>query len=291
MYYGKQPQFEQYLTDSFTSDAVTYAAGYPLSYNPGLAQAIDVSVGGAVQRPNLDFTISGQTLSFSPTLPDGLAIFVKYLGVSGSSVSIPDASVTPVKIVETVLSKSVAGGSDVTLTANEAANSVYEFTGILTANINVIVPDTIRGFVVKNLTTEPFTLTVKTSAGTGVVCSKTFPSLVMCDGTNVFAVSTVSSQGAGTVTWLVKTTAYTAIAGDALMCDTSGGAFTITLPVAPVANDSVKIFDYSGTFNVNNLTIAGNGKTIVEAATYTCNLVNESRTLVYLNDTAQWRVM
>jgi hypothetical protein len=38
------------------------------------------------------------------------------------------------------LSKSVAGGSDVTLTAAEARNQILEFTGTLTANINVVMP-------------------------------------------------------------------------------------------------------------------------------------------------------
>jgi len=194
MYYGKSPQFEQYLTDSFTSDAVTYAAGYPLSYNPGLAQAIDVSVGGAVQRPNLDFTLVGQTLVFSPELPDGLTVFVKYLGVSGSSVSIPDASVTPVKMVETLLTKSVTGGANVTLTANEAANSAYEFVGVLSANINVIVPSVIRTMPVRNLTTGSYSLTIKTSAGLGVTIPQGTSNSLYCNGIDV--VSAGSSGGA-----------------------------------------------------------------------------------------------
>lgn len=197
MYYGKQPQFEQYLTDSYTSNATIYAAGYPLSYNPGLAQAIDVAVGGAVQRPNIDFTISGQMLSFSPALPDGLTVFVKYLGVSGSSVSIPDASVTPSKIVETLLSKSVAGGVDVILSGAESNNSIYDFTGVLTTNINVIVPATVRTFTARNSTSGAFSLAVKTSAGAGVIVPQGTSNSLYCNATDVLASGSSGSSATG----------------------------------------------------------------------------------------------
>jgi hypothetical protein len=50
------------------------------------------------------------------------------------------------------LSKSVAGGSDVTLTAAEARNQILEFTGTLTANINVVVPAVPSGWILYNAT-------------------------------------------------------------------------------------------------------------------------------------------
>ena len=44
------------------------------------------------------------------------------------------------------------------------------------------------------------------------------------------------------------------------MANTSGGAFTITLPGSPSANDRVVISDYGGTFDTYNLTVGRNGK-------------------------------
>lgn len=44
----------------------------------------------------------------------------------------------------TLLTKSVAGGAAVTLTAAEGRNSIILLTGALTANINVIVPTVAR---------------------------------------------------------------------------------------------------------------------------------------------------
>ncbi|MGJ0515149.1 MAG: phage tail-collar fiber domain-containing protein [Methylomicrobium sp.] len=85
-----------------------------------------------------------------------------------------------------VLTKSVAGNSNVTLTAVEAGHGILVFTGALTANIAVIVPTSpTRSWIVKNGTSGAFTLTVKTAAGTGVVCSQGKKALVYTDGTNV----------------------------------------------------------------------------------------------------------
>jgi hypothetical protein len=84
-----------------------------------------------------------------------------------------------------LLSKSVAGGVDVTLTTDEAANLFYEFTGALTANINVVVPGNVRQFFVRNATTGAYTLTVKTVSGTGVKVLQGARTHLECDGTNV----------------------------------------------------------------------------------------------------------
>jgi Collagen triple helix repeat (20 copies) len=61
--------------------------------------------------------------------------------------------------------------------------------------------------------------------------------------------------------WAVKTSNYTAVDGDRLIADTTGGTFTITLPATPSAGDYVQISD-GGNWNVTNLTVARNGSTI-----------------------------
>lgn len=85
-----------------------------------------------------------------------------------------------------LLTKSVAGNSNVTLNAVEAGHGILKFTGALTGNINVIVPASpSRPWIVDNATTGGFTLTVKTAAGTGAICSQGYKSDVYSDGTNV----------------------------------------------------------------------------------------------------------
>lgn len=55
------------------------------------------------------------------------------------------------------------------------------------------------------------------------------------------------------------TGAATLASGRAYDCDTSGGAFSVTLPASPSIGDYVWIRDYSGTFAGNNLTVLRNG--------------------------------
>lgn len=104
MYFGKQPDFQQYLTDSFTSNATTYAAGYPLTYNPSISQALLVSIQGLTQRPLVDYVVSAQVLTFTPAIPDGLTIHVRYLGVAGTVAGVADGSITGAKVAPNWLS-------------------------------------------------------------------------------------------------------------------------------------------------------------------------------------------
>ncbi len=55
----------------------------------------------------------------------------------------------------------------------------------------------------------------------------------------------------------IKSANYTAACGDLLACDTSSGAFTITLPSSPSAEDMIEWLDYKGTFSTNSLTFGG----------------------------------
>lgn len=86
------------------------------------------------------------------------------------------------------LSLSVAGSSDVTLTDEQALNAYCKFTGTLTGNINVVVPARKKLYIVENATSGAYTLTVKTSAGTGIAVTQGKKALLYGDGTNVVKV-------------------------------------------------------------------------------------------------------
>lgn len=89
------------------------------------------------------------------------------------------------------LSRIVSGGQDVILTAEQARHTQLVFTGVLTGNISVIVPNNNMVYHVQNLTTGNYTLTLKTGAGSGVVIQQAslpnHPRIkrVLCDGTDV----------------------------------------------------------------------------------------------------------
>lgn len=92
----------------------------------------------------------------------------------------------------------------------------------------------------------------------------------------------------GTV-FIAKTTTYTAVAGDTLLVDTSGGSFTITLPASPATGNTVYFQDAKGTWFTSPLTIGRNGQTIMGAAEdFTASSNNAGFGLVY--NGSDWRV-
>jgi hypothetical protein len=80
-----------------------------------------------------------------------------------------------------------------------------------------------------------------------------------------------------------------AVAGNGYFCNTTGGAFTVTLPTAATIGDFISFIDYAGTFDTNNLTIARNGHNIQGAAAdLTVATERAGFTLVYVDATQGW---
>jgi microcystin-dependent protein len=92
----------------------------------------------------------------------------------------------------------VAGTGTYTLNATEYAKSAIKFTGLLTGNRVIVVPDAERQYLVNNATTGAYTLTVKTAAGSGVAITQTKAATVYSDGTNVVAADTDYPSGIST---------------------------------------------------------------------------------------------
>lgn len=92
-------------------------------------------------------------------------------------------------------------------------------------------------------------------------------------------------------TYTVVTTSQTAVSGSAFFANTSAGAFTITLPAAPILNDYVVITDVAGTFDRNNITVARNSLLIMgQAENLILNIRNASTKLVYSGATFGWKL-
>ena len=187
------------------------------------------------------------------------------------------------------------GGADVALslathaTAN-GKNLYYKLTGTLTAARTVTMPDGAeRVFIVEDATARSssnYTLTVKTVSGTGVALPVGSTTVLYSDGTNV----TGKLQTKG---YYTPPSTYTAVNGDQLLINTSGGgigtAVTINLPASPAIGNEVHFIDSGNAFASNNLTIGRNSSNILGAAS---NLVVSTNgaafTLVYVNATRGW---
>ena len=96
----------------------------------------------------------------------------------------------------------------------------------------------------------------------------------------------------GTVNWQtgsIKTGNFTAVNGEGYFCNTSGGAFTATLPASPSAGDIVGFKDYAQTWNSNNVTVGRNGSNIEgTAGDATLDAKAQAVTFVYVDSTKGW---
>lgn len=91
--------------------------------------------------------------------------------------------------------------------------------------------------------------------------------------------------------FIAKTSAYNVVKGDKILADTSGGAFTLTLPPSPSIGDHAEFYDAAGTWGSNNLTIGRNGSNIQGSATdLVANISGDKLKLIYVGATPGWRV-
>ena len=133
------------------------------------------------------------------------------------------------------------------------------------------------------------------ASGTTTSYTLTWPAAVAAANDYVLKSTTGGVLSWGEVTggasWQAVITAdpSNAVAGNGYFCNTTGGAFNLTLPTSASIGDFISFVDYAGTFDTNNLTIARNGHNIQGAA---ANLVvsteRAANTLVYVDATQGW---
>lgn len=83
----------------------------------------------------------------------------------------------------------------------------------------------------------------------------------------------------------------TAVAGEEIMADTSGGVWTLALPLNPMRGDKVTFYDAGGAFATHNLIIDGNGSKINSAAdAVTVSTNGASGVALYKDSTTGWIV-
>ena len=89
----------------------------------------------------------------------------------------------------------------------------------------------------------------------------------------------------------IITSNHTAVAGERLAADTSGGAFTITFPASATAKDTIFIIDYADTWDTDNLTLDANGgKLQNQTDDVLCTQKGNAMAWEYVDATVGWKV-
>ena len=126
---------------------------------------------------------------------------------------------------------------------------------------------------------------------TGNVTADRFLKVASITGSGATAVGQLSfAEVSGGTSWqAVKTSNFTAVAGEGYFVNTTSGAITMTLP-AGTLGDEVVFIDYAGTFDTNNLTISANGSEKIVSSTddLTVSTERAGNTLVYTDGTQGW---
>jgi hypothetical protein len=124
-----------------------------------------------------------------------------------------------------------------------------------------------------------------TKGGTGLTSPGTSGNILTSNG----SAWTSSAPAPGGIDYVVKTANYTTQNNEGVLADTSGGAFTVTLPAAPSAGDQCIVADAGANFGTNNLTVGRNGSTIGGLAeNLVLDITGVSVQLVY--DGTTWEV-
>ena len=205
-----------------------------------------------------------------------------------------------------------SGAYDLTLDTNSGTNSgtitiTDGANGAITATPNgtgdvVVGGNTNPGTLVLNCESNSHGIKLQSPAHsssqsytlkfpTGNVTADRFLKVASVTGSGTTGVGQLSfaEVSGGTSYQAVKTSGFTAVAGEGYFCNTTSAAFTATLPSSGTIGDEITFIDYAGTFDTNNLTIGRNSHNIQgSAADLTVSTERAGFTLVYVDSTQGW---
>ena len=126
---------------------------------------------------------------------------------------------------------------------------------------------------------------------TGNVTADRFLKVASVSGSGTTGVGQLSfAEVSGGTSWqAVKTSSFTAAAGEGYFVNTTSNVITMTLPAGSIG-DEVVFIDYAGTFDTYALTIAADGSEKIAGSTsdLTVSIERAGNTLVYTDSTQGW---
>ena len=168
---------------------------------------------------------------------------------------------------------------------NEARQAAIIFTGH-SSDFIIQFPAVEKLYFLRNASASNKITARLGSSGNTFVINPSRNVFLSTDGTNWYELQTQGSD------WLTKTGTYTAFAGDKIFANTSGSAFTITLPASPTIGDEIRFVDVANSFDTNNLTIGRNSEKI-DGTTADLTVATEGAAfaLVYSGSSFGWKLL
>jgi hypothetical protein len=262
--------------------------------NSNLGTALEQAIVGKADVTMSSTTIT-LTLTNSNAAQDARAIYLNLTGSPGGAAVLEVPAIEKPYIVKNgsdqQVTIKVSGQTGVPIPTGKTALVYNNGTDVVTAvdhipslTLGAALPVASGGTGATTLTANNVVIGNGTSA-VQFVAPGTSGNLLTSNGTTW----TSAVPAPGGIEYEVKTANYTAADKEGILADTTGGAFTITLPATPATGAQVIVADPSGNWGTNNLTIGRNGETISDVAQdLVCDISGASVQLVY--DGTTWAV-
>jgi hypothetical protein len=262
--------------------------------NTNLGTALEQAVVGKADVAMSSTTVT-LTLTNANTAQDARAIYLNLTGSPGGAAVLEVPAIEKPYIVKNgsdqQVTIKVSGQTGVPIPTGKTALVYNNGTDVVTSLdyipslvLGAALPVASGGTGATTLTANNVVIGNGTSA-VQFVAPGTSGNLLTSNGTTW----TSAVPAPGGIEYEVKTANYTAADKEGILADTSGGAFTVTLPATPDVGDQVFIADPTGDWGTNNLTIGRNGETIAGVAQdLVCDISGVSVQVVY--DGTTWAV-
>jgi hypothetical protein len=177
-------------------------------------------------------------------------------------------------------------------------NQIIKLTGTITSAVNVTIPDSIeKTYIVENATSGAFTVTFKTSSGTGVTWAATDKGkkILYSDGTNVLeGISSVGDLVAGDVTTNTITTNTINVSNITISASTTANTISASGDVTTSAGNmsdqkgEVRTVPANTQASTYTLVASDHGKVIIASDTITVpsGIFSTGQTISIYNNTS-----